>query len=119
PSLELWETRAADPGTAFNSNYLKYLCDVSADSGGTYTITVKPYSVMTATTLVRVGDASLGAPLPVEGARTVLDTDMTGATPDTTDHILYADDFDYSGETVPVIAATGAITGTEDFVTSR
>jgi hypothetical protein len=74
---------------------------------------------MTATTLVRAGDASLGAPLPVEGARTVLDTDMTGATPDTTDHILYADDFDYSGETVPVIAAAGAIAGTEDFVTSR
>ena len=114
PALELWETRAADPGTAFNSNYLKYLCDVSADSTGTYTITVKPYSVMTATTLVRVGDAALGAPLPVEGTRTVLDTDATGATADTTDKILYADSFDYSGRTVPVIGSGGALSGTED-----
>jgi hypothetical protein len=119
PSLELWETRAADPGTAFNSNYLRYLCDVSADSSGAYTITVKPYSVVTATTLARLGDAALGAPLPVEGTRTVLDTDATGAVQNTTDTILYADNFDYSGETVPVIGSGGAISGTEDLITSR
>ena len=52
---------------------------------------------MTATTLVRLGDAALGAPLPVEGTRTVLDTDATGAVQNTTDTILYADNFDYSG----------------------
>ena len=119
PALELWETRAADPGTAFNSNYLKYLCDVSADSTGTYTITVKPYSVMTATTLVRVGDTALGAPLPVEGTRAVLDTDATGSVQDTTDKILYADTFDYSGRTVPVIGSGGALNGTEDLIASR
>jgi hypothetical protein len=119
PALELWETRAADPGKAFNSNYLKYLCDVSADTGGTYTITVKPYAVMTATTLVRVGRAAPGAPLPVEGTRAVLDTDATGATQDTTDKILYADDFDYAGQTVPLIGVGGALAGTEDYVTSR
>jgi hypothetical protein len=118
PALELWETRAADAGRAFDSNYLKYLCDVSADSGGTYTITVKPYSVMTATTLVRVRSAP-AAPLPVEGTRAVLDTDATGATLDTSDQILYADDFDYAGQTVPVIGTGGALDGTQDYVTSR
>ena len=119
PALELWETRAADAGAAFNSNYLKYLCDVSPDSGGTYSITVKPYSVMTATTLVRVGDTALGAALPVEGTRTVLDTDATGAVQNTTDTILYADSFDYAGATVPVIGAGGALSGTQDLITSR
>jgi len=119
PPLELWETRAADPGAAFNSNYLKYLCNTAADATGTYTVTVKPYSVMTATTLVRVGDATPGSPLPVEGARPVLDTDATGATQDATDKILYADTFDYTGRTVPVFGAGAAITGSEDLIISR
>jgi hypothetical protein len=119
PSLELWETRAAAPGTAFNSNYLRYLCDVSADASGTYTITVKPYSMMTATTLVRVGDAALGGPLPVEGTRTVLDTDATGSVQNTTDSVLYADNFDYTGQTVPMIGSGGAPSGTEDLIASR
>jgi len=119
PALELWETRAADAGAAFNANYLKYACDVAADASGTTTITVRPYSVMTATTLVRVGDASLGTPLPVEGTRTVLDTDATGAVQDTTDTILYADDFDYAGKTVPVFGSGGAINGSEELITSR
>ena len=119
PSLELWETRAADSGKAFNSNYLKHLCDMPADSGGSYTITVKPWSVLTATTLVNAGNADYDSPLPVEGGRTVLDTDPTGANPSTLDKVLYADDFEYSGMTVPVFGAGGAITGSEDFLTSR
>ena len=119
PSLELWETRAADTGQAFNSNYLKYLCDISADSSGSYTITVKPWSALTATTLVNVGSPEYNTPLPVEGARTVLDTDATGSTQDTSDKILYADDFEYSGMTVPVIGVGGQSTGTEDYLASR
>jgi hypothetical protein len=119
PALELWETRAADAGAAFNSNYLKYLCSVSADSTGAYTVTVKPYSVVTMSTLVNVGNAEYAVPLPVEGARTVLDTDATGSAPNVTDKILYADDFDYSSKTVPVIGAGGQIAGTDSYVTSR
>ena len=53
------------------------------------------------------GNAEYDVPLPVEGARTVLDTDATGAVQNTTDKILYADNFDYSGKTVPVIGAGG------------
>jgi hypothetical protein len=119
PPLELWETRAADSGQAFNSNYMKYLCDMPADSSGSYTITVKPWSALTATTLVNIGSSEYGTPLPVEGTRTVLDTDATGAIQDTSDKILYADDFEYSGMTVPVIGAGGQLAETEDYLASR
>jgi hypothetical protein len=119
PSLELWETRAADAGKAFNSNYMKYLGNVSADAGGVYNMTVKPYSVVTVTTLVRHGITEYTTPLPVEGARTVLDTDSTGSVQNTSDKILYADNFDYSSKTVPVIAAGSQISGTESYVASR
>jgi hypothetical protein len=119
PALEIWETRAADTGAAFASNYMKYVCNMSADTGGTYTITVRPWSVVTATTTVNHANPEYNTPLPVEGTRTVLDTDATGSTHSTTDKILYADDFDYSSKTVPVIAAGGQISGTESYVTSR
>lgn len=119
PTLELWETRAADSGAAFNSNYLKYQCNMTADSSGAYVITVKPFSVVTATTLVHATSAEFNTPLPVEGARTVLDTDATGAVQNTTDKILYADNFDYSSKTVPVIGAGGEIAGTESYITAR
>jgi len=119
PSLELWETRAAATGTAFNGNYLKYVCDLAADASGAYTVTVKPYSVVTITTLANVGKAEYSAPLPVEGTRAVLDTEASGSTRATTDKILYADDFDYSSKTVPVIGPGGQIMGTDSYVNSR
>ncbi len=119
PSLEIWETRAAEPGTAFNSNYMKYVCSRSADGSGVYAIVVKPYSVVTATSLTNLGNPDYHAPLPVESTRAVLDTDQTGSVADTSDGILYADDFDYSNKTVPTFGAEGEIVGTEDFVTSR
>ena len=119
PALEVWETRAADAGAAFNGNYVKYLCSMPADTSGVYTITVKPYSVVTVTTLVNSANAEFSTPLPVEGARAVLDTDATGAVQNTSDKILYTDDFDYSSKTVPVIGANAQITGTESYITSR
>jgi hypothetical protein len=119
PPLELWETRAADAGATFNSNYLKYLCDVSADASGAYIVVVKPYSVLTASTLANVANAESQSPLPVEGARAVLDTDATGAVPNSADGILYADDFDYSSKTVPVIGTGGKLSGTDSYVASR
>ncbi|RTE02007.1 S-layer homology domain-containing protein [Paenibacillus whitsoniae] len=119
PAMEVWETRAANQGAAFNSNYLKYLGNVSADNGGVYTVHVKPYSIVTVTTLQKHGDASFAKSLPVEGERTVLDTDATGAVQNTTDKILYADNFDYTGKTVPVLGADGHIAGSEDYIDSR
>ena len=117
PSLAVWETRAADEGQAFNRNYLSYLGQTTADGDGVYTVQVKPYSIATVTTLAQ--DTIEADPLPVEGERTVLDTDETGAVRDTTDNILYADDFDYRGQTVPVIGADGQIVGQQDYIASR
>ncbi|NGY65260.1 sugar-binding protein [Lentzea sp. NEAU-D13] len=119
PALEMWETRAADRGQAFNANYMKHLGNVTAGSDGVYTVKVKANSVVTVTTLARHTNPAYQAPLPVEGARTVLDTDASGSGNHTQDDTLYADDFDYTDKRVPVIGAGGAIVGSEDFVASR
>jgi hypothetical protein len=119
PNLEMWETRAADPGQAFNANYMKYRGDVSANSAGEYRVVVEPYSVVTVTTLANQLNPEFKEPLPVEGQRTVLDTDSTGTGHNTGDNVLYADGFDYSGKTVPVIGTGGVITGTENYIGSR
>lgn len=117
--LGIWETRAADNG-AFNENYMKYRGTVAADKNGTYTISVKPYSVVTVTTLDMSSSEEHTAPLPVEGERTVLDTDATGDVQNVQDSYLYADDFEYAGKTVPVLDGQGGFTGeTEDYIAAR
>lgn len=118
-SLELWETRAADQG-AFNENYMKCLGDIKKNDKGEYTFEVKPYSVVTVTSLDVSGSGEHAKAMPVEGERTVLDTDSTGGKQNTEDGYLYADDFDYKGKTVPVLDGKGGFTGkTEDYVASR
>jgi uncharacterized repeat protein (TIGR02543 family) len=113
PSLAVWETRAADEGEAFDANYKQHVADVAASASGTYSVRVKPYSVVTITSLDVAGDEGWTAPLPVEGERTVLDADPEHG-------VLWADDFDYSDKTVPVIAAGGGLSAeTEPFVDSR
>ncbi|MBN2738196.1 MAG: hypothetical protein JXR70_14525 [Spirochaetales bacterium] len=119
PALEMWETRAADPGKAFNSNYMKYLGDVSANGNGLYSITLKPYSIMTVSTLTNKLNPEITQALPVEAERTVLDTDATGKQQDLSDNILYADDFDYSEIRVPQIDTNGQISGTDSYIESR
>lgn len=119
PAVELWETRAAEPGQAFNANHLRYLGKLSADAGGVYTVTVRPNSVVTVTTLANRGKPEYRVPLPVEGERTVLDTNASGAGRNTRDGTLYADDFDYTDKRVPVIGRGGRVVGTEGFIASR
>lgn len=119
PSLEMWETRGAETGQAFNNNYMKDLGDVQADGSGEYTIRVKPFSIVTVTTLDNRNKEGFSTPLPVEGERTVLDTDATGSVQNTEDQWLYADDFNYGGRSVPVIGEGGQITGEESYVSSR
>ncbi|MFT4211342.1 MAG: DUF1080 domain-containing protein [Microbacterium sp.] len=114
-TMELWETRAADSGEAYDANYVTPYDEITPDADGTYTVTVKPYSIATATTLdhaVAGGDGTLtardgyGNQLPTsaeytseDGGRDVLDTDATGAVNGVTDDgYLYADDFDYAEE---------------------
>lgn len=111
--LQVWETRAADDGEAFDANYKQHVADVQPNAAGTYTVHVKPYSIVTVTSLDVTGDGSWTTPLPVEGQRTVLDADPA-------DGVLWSDDFDYSDKTVPVIADGGGLSGqTESFVDSR
>ena len=74
-TLQVWETRAADDGEAFNANYKQHVADVLPNASGTYTVHVKPYSIVTVTSLDVTGDGSWTTPLPVEGQRTVLDAD--------------------------------------------
>lgn len=117
--LELWETRAADQ-RAFNENYMKCLGDLSKNADGKYTFSVKPYSTVTVTSLDVSDSEEHTQGLPVEGDRTVLDTDATGTVQNTEDEYLYADNFEYEGKTVPVLDGRGGFTDdTEDYIVSR
>ncbi|MDR1151940.1 MAG: hypothetical protein LBK72_05615, partial [Bifidobacteriaceae bacterium] len=112
-TLEIWETRAADAGQAFNANYEKHIGDLVGDDG-TYTVEVKANSIITVTSLDRSADPEVNKPLPVEGERTVLDIENDG------DGVLWQDDFEYGTKTVPVFDSTGAATAaTEKFIDSR
>ncbi|WP_246608108.1 sugar-binding protein [Paractinoplanes toevensis] len=113
PRLAAWETRAADPGQAFDANYKRHVADLAAGPDGAYTVEVKPYAVVTVTSLDVTGDPQWTAPLPVEGERPVLDADPAHG-------VLWADGFDYRGKTVPVIGADGSVTNRrKDFTASR
>ncbi len=117
--LYVWETRAADDGS-FNENYMKCLGGVQAEADGSYTVKVKPYSVVTVTTLDAEKDPEYTQKLPVEGERTVLDTDETGDRQDTENGILYADNFEYTNKTVDSLDGKGGLTGVEeDYIRSR
>ncbi|HMR48667.1 MAG TPA: Ig-like domain-containing protein [Arachnia sp.] len=112
-TLDVWETRAAGAGQAVDANYKKRVATLSPNGAGNYLLTVKPFSIVTVTSLDVTGDEGWTTPLPVEGERTVLDDGAPGG-------VLWADDFDYTDLTVPVIAAGGGLSGdTEDFIASR
>lgn len=111
-TAELWETRAADKGEAYDANYLQPVGELTPDAGGSYTVTVKPWSALTFTTLDHAtagADGAItardgyGSSLPsakeytdADGGRDVLDTDVSGHVNGVTDDaFLYGDDFDY------------------------
>ncbi|MFP3464300.1 fibronectin type III domain-containing protein [Leifsonia sp. SIMBA_070] len=138
-TMELWETRAADAGQAYDANYLKPVDELQPGADGSYTFTVKPWSTLTATTLdhaTKAPDGTLtpkagyGNTLPTsteytaaDGGRDVLDTDASGATNGVTDDsYLYADDFDYAdeGDVKTYDAATGTLVDSgESYLDSR
>ncbi len=114
-TAEVWQTRAADAGQTYDANYLKPVAEVQPAADGSYTVTVKPWSTVTITTLDHAtakADGSLvakdgyGSSLPTskeytdaDGGRDVLDTDASGNVNGVTDDaFLYADDFDYREE---------------------
>lgn len=120
PTMEVWETRAADAGQAYDANF-KHLADQIRPGGdGYYTYTVKPRSIVTLTTLDKSRDKATKQRLPKSGDRTVLDTDATGKKRNTRDDVLYADDFGYEEEgRVRVGAGDGAHKVSQPYLTSR
>ncbi|MEU0205989.1 GH59 galactosidase [Streptomyces canus] len=120
PTMEVWETRAADPGQAYDANFKHLAAQIRPDSDGYYTYTVKPRSIVTFTTLDRSSDKATKQRLPETAARTVLDTDATGKKHDTHDSVLYADDFGYEEEgRVRVGTDNGARKVSQSYLTSR
>ncbi|MGO4236016.1 hypothetical protein [Pseudarthrobacter sp. YAF2] len=96
--MEVWETRAADPGQAGDANYLHLAATVKPDADGNYSYTVNPRSIATFTTLNKSSDPAMAKRLPQTPAPSVLDTDETGKKSNTSDEFLYADDFEYTEE---------------------
>jgi hypothetical protein len=120
PTMEVWETRAADPGEAYDANFKHLAAEIRPDADGYYTYTVKPRSIVTFTTLDRGRDKATTQRLPSSAARTVLDTDASGKRHDTHDTVLYADDFGYEEEgRVQVGADNGARKVSQSYLTSR
>jgi hypothetical protein len=120
PTMEVWETRAADAGQAYDANFKHLAAEIRPDSDGSYTYTVKPRSIVTFTTLDRSHDKATRQRLPESTARTVLDTDATGKKHNTRDDVLYADDFGYEEEgTVRVGTGNGAHKAPQPYLRSR
>lgn len=86
--MEIWETKT--------DSYLQYKGEADY-ADGYYSVTVEPFSMVTVTTLDCNEKAEYTDRLPEETDKTVLDTDDAGKTQDTSNDILYADDFSYSG----------------------
>ncbi|MDT0611145.1 GH59 galactosidase [Streptomyces lancefieldiae] len=120
PAMEIWETRAADPGQAYDANFKRLVDEIRPGRDGYYTYTVAPRSIVTLTTLDKSHDRTTRQRLPESGDRTVLDTDATGRKHDTRDDVLYADDFGYEEEgRVQVGTANGAAKASRPYLASR
>nr|WSZ13078.1 GH59 galactosidase [Streptomyces canus] len=120
PTMEVWETRAADPGQAYDANFKHLAAQIRPDSDGYYTYTVQPRSIVTFTTLDRSSDKATKQRLPESAARTVLDTDAAGKRHDTHDSVLYSDDFGYKEEgRVQVGTDNGARKDSQSYLASR
>ncbi|MBT1178062.1 DUF1080 domain-containing protein [Bifidobacterium callimiconis] len=108
--LNVWRTRAAEPGRPYDSEYLLFNGTVEA-ADGVCTIVVEPWSVVTATTLTKDDVPALGVPHTDERTRDVLDVEPDGT-------LLYADDFDYADQPPVSVFKRDAMVE-EDYLTSR
>ncbi|MDX3225275.1 GH59 galactosidase [Streptomyces sp. ME19-01-6] len=120
PTMEIWETRGADAGQAYDANFKHLVDEIRPGGDGYYTYTVKPRSIVTLTTLDKSRDQATKQRLPKSWDRTVLDTDATGKKHNTRDNVLYADDFGYEEEgKVQVGTGNGARKTSQPYLTSR
>lgn len=91
--VHLWETRGPDGG-AYNENYFKNIGSVTPEENGgkyTYTVTVKPYSILTVSTIDLPETEYKN---PERSERTILE-------------LPYSDDFSYAGYGDDFLASRG------------
>ncbi|MGN1089074.1 MAG: glycosyl hydrolase family 59 [Huintestinicola sp.] len=91
--VSLWETRGPDSGS-YDENYFKKVSEITPeakDGAYTYTVSVKPYSIVTVSTLTPPKTEYMGAD---QSERTVLG-------------LPYADDFEYSEYKENYLASRG------------
>ena len=86
-ALERWES--------CTDSYMQYKGKVEKE-GGYYYVDVEPFSIVTVTTLECNGKAEYTERLPEESYNPVLDTNAAGDAQDSSDNVLYADDFKYA-----------------------
>lgn len=84
--LEVWET-ATDSYMQYRENLVP--------QDGSYSFNVAPFSIVTVTSLNCNGKEEYSERLPEESYNPVLDTNATGSAQDSSDNVLYADDFEY------------------------
>lgn len=87
--VAVWETRSNAAGEAYDAGWLNKVNEITPKRSGsryTYTVTVKPYSMVTVTTTT--GQKSYAERKKMTGAGTVKDTVMA---------LPYTDDFEYKG----------------------
>ena len=88
-NLKIWTTTT--------DSYLQKSDTDAEQQNGCWYVTVPAYGMVTATTLNTTPARTPEQEIHNED-RTVLDTDSTGRNQNTTDNVLYADDFEYTEE---------------------
>ena len=110
-TLKIWTTTT--------DSYLQKSDTDAEQQNGCWYVTVPAYGMVTATTLNTTPARTPEQEIHNED-RTVLDTDSTGRNQNTTDNVLYADDFEYTEE--PEMEQYNAKTGkttSVDYLTAR
>ncbi len=97
-ALEVWESET--------DRYMEYGGEIKAEDGS-YDVTVKPFSIVTVTSLKCRDQEEYAKRLPEETAKYVLDTDESGSKLDYSGDILYSDDFEYSSYSEDYLAERG------------
>ncbi len=110
-ALKIWTTTT--------DSYLQKNATDAQQQDGCWYVTVPAYGMVTATTLNTTPARTPETEIHNED-RTVLDTDSTGRNQDTTDNVLYADDFEYDEEPkMEQYNAKSGKTSEVDYLTAR
>ncbi|WEV52753.1 family 16 glycoside hydrolase [Bifidobacterium sp. ESL0704] len=124
--MQLWETTAADAGQPYNGNYVRPIAQINPDGQGAYEFSVKPFSMLTATTLDYAQSGPNGTLKPRDGEGSMLPASKEyvngkdqAVLDQSSDNIgpLYADDFEYRDKKVETYKQGATVE--EDYLHSR